>query len=204
MILIGYWTGLRLSDVAELERGEIQLSRRALRIVPNKVRNRKPCPLAIPLVGDAETIVRERHHGVPEGWRDDLPEPPQEGVQEVSCAYRKVEQKEEVRFGGPLFFLVLYPFFMVENSSPPANAFRTREKLKTSLSVAIDPTLGRSRQTLDFIDFYGVCPHIFEARPVRDNSPLSQRQNPRLWLIRGTVISPAEGRNVDRSTPASR
>ena len=60
MILIGYWTGLRLSDVAELDKGEILLSQRALRIVPNKVRNRKPRPLLIPLVGDAETIIRER------------------------------------------------------------------------------------------------------------------------------------------------
>lgn len=60
MILIGYWTGLRLSDVAELERSEILLSRHALQIVPNKVRERKPRPLIIPLVGDAETIVRKR------------------------------------------------------------------------------------------------------------------------------------------------
>lgn len=60
MILIGYWTGLRLSDVAELDRGEVLLSRKALRIVPNKVRVRKPRPLLIPLVGDAETVVRKR------------------------------------------------------------------------------------------------------------------------------------------------
>lgn len=60
MILIGYWTGLRLSDVAELDRGEVLLSQRALRIVPNKVKDRKPRPLLIPLVDDAETIVRDR------------------------------------------------------------------------------------------------------------------------------------------------
>ena len=60
MILIGYWTGLRLSDVAELEQDELQLAHRSLRLVPNKVRARKPRPLTIPLVGEAETIVRER------------------------------------------------------------------------------------------------------------------------------------------------
>lgn len=61
LILIGYWTGLRLSDVTELEASEIKLSKRQLIIVPNKVHSRKPNTLIIPLVGDAETIIRSRY-----------------------------------------------------------------------------------------------------------------------------------------------
>ncbi len=63
MILIGYWTGLRLSDIAELELCEIMRTHDALQIVPNKVRTRKPHPLTIPLVGDAYEIVRARAKG---------------------------------------------------------------------------------------------------------------------------------------------
>lgn len=57
MVVIGYYTGLRLSDIAELERSEFDAHRQMLRIVPNKVRTRKPHALSIPLVGDALQIV---------------------------------------------------------------------------------------------------------------------------------------------------
>jgi len=60
MITIGYSTGLRLSDVAELEKAEVNLCRRALQLVPNKVRHRKPHPLVIPLTKEAESIIRTR------------------------------------------------------------------------------------------------------------------------------------------------
>ena len=40
IIVLGYWTGLRLSDIVELDRDEIELSRCALRLIPNKVRHR--------------------------------------------------------------------------------------------------------------------------------------------------------------------
>lgn len=63
MVLIGYYTGLRLSDVAELERSEIDTVRHALRIVPNKVRARKPGALTIPLVREAWEAVAARLHG---------------------------------------------------------------------------------------------------------------------------------------------
>lgn len=61
IILIGYWTGLRLSDVTELEKSEILIGKRQLKIVPNKVRSRKRNPLTIPLVNDAEMIARRRY-----------------------------------------------------------------------------------------------------------------------------------------------
>jgi integrase len=60
MIEIGYWTGLRLSDVAQLERSEIRPDVDALFLVPNKIRTRKPYPISIPLVGNALSIVRRR------------------------------------------------------------------------------------------------------------------------------------------------
>lgn len=63
MVIIGYYTGLRLSDVAELERAEIDIRRQALSIVPNKVRTRKPHALAIPLVREAWEIVSSRMSG---------------------------------------------------------------------------------------------------------------------------------------------
>ena len=60
MIRLGYWTGLRLSDIAELERAETRLDIMALEIVPNKVRKKKPYPIRIPLAGDAISIVSRR------------------------------------------------------------------------------------------------------------------------------------------------
>lgn len=60
MIIIGYYTGLRLSDVAELERREVDTSRHALKIVPNKVRDRKPRALTIPLVRESWDVVSSR------------------------------------------------------------------------------------------------------------------------------------------------
>lgn len=57
MVIVGYYTGLRLSDVAELERSEFDARRQMLRIVPNKVRTRKPHALSIPLVREALKIV---------------------------------------------------------------------------------------------------------------------------------------------------
>ena len=60
MIVIGYYTGLRLSDVAELEICEVDESCRFLKIVPNKTRRRKRLPLTVPLVREAQTIVQRR------------------------------------------------------------------------------------------------------------------------------------------------
>lgn len=60
MIVIGYYTGLRLSDVAELEICEVDESCRFLKIIPNKTRRRKRLPLTVPLVREAQTIVQRR------------------------------------------------------------------------------------------------------------------------------------------------
>jgi len=56
MVLLGYSTGLRLSDVAELELSEIDGA--FLRLCPNKTRRHKPQPLRIPLTPEAQAVVR--------------------------------------------------------------------------------------------------------------------------------------------------
>ena len=60
MVLIGYYTGLRLSDVAELEREEIREDINFLVLQPNKVRHSKKRLLMIPLVGQAKACVLKR------------------------------------------------------------------------------------------------------------------------------------------------
>lgn len=60
MVAIGYYTGLRLSDVAELDTSEISADGSALKIVPNKTSRRKKRPLIIPLLGEAAKIVSRR------------------------------------------------------------------------------------------------------------------------------------------------
>ena len=60
MVLIGYSTGLRLSDVAELETREIDEGGRFLSVVPNKTRAKKPLPLRIPLVDQVRGAILAR------------------------------------------------------------------------------------------------------------------------------------------------
>ena len=67
MVLIGYSTGLRLSDVAELERGEIEAEGRFLCVVPNKTRIKKPLPLKIPLTEQARNLILRRRKTTPAG-----------------------------------------------------------------------------------------------------------------------------------------
>ena len=60
MVAIGFCTGLRLSDVAELERSEISPDGAFLHVLPNKVRFRKPNPLTIPLVPEMRKRIQAR------------------------------------------------------------------------------------------------------------------------------------------------
>ena len=60
MVTIGFYTGLRLSDVAELERAEISSDGRFFHIQPNKVRHSKARVLTIPLVLGAYASVQRR------------------------------------------------------------------------------------------------------------------------------------------------
>ena len=60
MVAIGFYTGLRLSDVAELERSEVSSDCSFLHIQPNKVRHSKFHLLTIPLIGRARACVHER------------------------------------------------------------------------------------------------------------------------------------------------
>ena len=60
MIVIGYYTGLRLSDVAELNRDEISDDVRFLSLQPNKTRHHRHRFVRIPLVGLARVRVRAR------------------------------------------------------------------------------------------------------------------------------------------------
>lgn len=69
MVVVGYYTGLRLSDVAELELDEIAPTGDFLHLQPNKVRNSKKRRLLIPLVHEARTIVqRRRQHPTAGGY----------------------------------------------------------------------------------------------------------------------------------------
>lgn len=67
MVVLGYYTGLRLSDVAELERGETTPDGAFLRLQPNKVRHSKKRLLLIPLVGEARAIVQRRRQTPADG-----------------------------------------------------------------------------------------------------------------------------------------
>ena len=60
-VAIGFFTGLRLSDIAELETSEISEDGSFLRIVPNKTRKTKARPLLIPLIHEAATVVSRRY-----------------------------------------------------------------------------------------------------------------------------------------------
>lgn len=67
MVAIGYYTGLRLSDIAELEAAEVSPERDFLRLQPNKVRHSKRRLLLIPLVREAREIVARRMKSPAEG-----------------------------------------------------------------------------------------------------------------------------------------
>ena len=67
MVLLGYSTGLRLSDVGELELGEIEADGRFLSVVPNKTHLKKPIPLKIPLTEQARNLILRRLKMTPEG-----------------------------------------------------------------------------------------------------------------------------------------
>ncbi len=60
MIVIGYYTGLRLSDVAELNRDEVSDDVCFLSLQPNKTRHHRHRLVRIPLVGLARVRVRAR------------------------------------------------------------------------------------------------------------------------------------------------
>lgn len=60
MFAIGYNTGLRLCDVANLDTAEIIENCVALKIVPDKTRRLKKIPITIPLIFDADEAVRRR------------------------------------------------------------------------------------------------------------------------------------------------
>lgn len=60
MVIIGYYTGLRLSDVAELRCDEVALGGKFLVLRPNKTSHRRYRPIRIPLVGLARQCVERR------------------------------------------------------------------------------------------------------------------------------------------------
>ncbi len=67
MVAVGYYTGLRLSDVAELETAEVAPGGDFLRLQPNKVRHSKRRLLLVPLVREAREIVARRMKSPAEG-----------------------------------------------------------------------------------------------------------------------------------------
>ena len=58
--VLGYYTGLRLSDIVELELGELDAAGTIVRLRPNKTRTRCRRLLVIPLVGEARKCVAKR------------------------------------------------------------------------------------------------------------------------------------------------
>lgn len=60
MVVVGYSTGLRLSDVAELHLSEVDAENSILNIVPNKTKIKKPHPIRIPLTPQANGIILRR------------------------------------------------------------------------------------------------------------------------------------------------
>ena len=67
MVMIGYSTGLRLSDVAWLEQSEIEADGRFLSVVPNKTHLTKPIPLKVPLVDQVRNLILRRRTSPPDG-----------------------------------------------------------------------------------------------------------------------------------------
>lgn len=57
MVVIGYYTGLRLSDIAELELNEVSCDGRFFVLHPNKTSHVRNRPIRIPLTGLAHTSV---------------------------------------------------------------------------------------------------------------------------------------------------
>lgn len=60
VVVLGYYTGLRLSDIVELETGELDADGTLVRLRPNKTRGRCRRLLAIPLVGEARICAAKR------------------------------------------------------------------------------------------------------------------------------------------------
>ena len=72
MVVIGYYTGLRLSDVAELECGEVSPDGTSLWIMPNKVRNCRAMFLSVPLIHGARECVQRRLRLMSDGGCTDI------------------------------------------------------------------------------------------------------------------------------------
>lgn len=60
MLVVGWYTGLRITDVGRIRTEIFDREARALRIVPKKTKKIKPHPLFIPLVGAAFDVVENR------------------------------------------------------------------------------------------------------------------------------------------------
>ena len=60
MVVVGWYTGLRVSDVGRLTASQYDAEAKVLRVVPKKTAKRKPHPLTIPLVGPCAKIVAKR------------------------------------------------------------------------------------------------------------------------------------------------
>jgi integrase len=60
MVVVGWYTGLRVADVGRLDASQLDRDARLLRVVPAKTARRKPHPLSIPLVGLAWEVVSRR------------------------------------------------------------------------------------------------------------------------------------------------
>lgn len=136
MVVIGFYTGLRLSDVAELEAAEVSPDCAFLRIQPNKVRNSKAHILTIPLIKRARACVRRRFDAI--------------------C------QKALSSSGSCDTRLFLFPPYARRHPSRPlSNAFRMSNVLKQGNGRASFHSL---RATfISMMDECGIPPHITDS-----------------------------------------
>lgn len=133
MVVIGFYTGLRLSDVAELELAEISPDRKFLHILPNKVRLRKNRILTIPLIKDARVRVMRRIDEMPSANR-------------TECGKR----------------IFLFPESTRKRPSRPLSAaFRACEILKVGNGRASFHSLRAT--FISLMDEAGIPPHITDA-----------------------------------------
>lgn len=96
MVVVGWYTGLRVADIGRLTSRQVDAEARLLRVVPAKTALRKPHPLTIPLWGLVEKVVARRAAEVgplfPAVVNGRLVR--HEVYEEFAAAFAKIEQPE--------------------------------------------------------------------------------------------------------------
>ena len=102
VVIIGYYTGLRLSDIVELEDSEISPDNKYLFLMPNKTRNRRFRKLTIPLVREAKRIIVKRRKKLYPDQKLFSPPTQHRTSRNLSAAFKKCDIKK-INFGRASF-----------------------------------------------------------------------------------------------------